>query len=49
VKREGDWATLDAGYMVNSHLTFAVGYGYFGNVMNHQDNAVWGITTKWEF
>jgi hypothetical protein len=48
-KREGDWATLDAGYVVNKHLTLAVGYGYFGNVLNHQANGVWGFTTKWEF
>jgi len=49
VKREGDWATLDAGYIVNRHLTLAVGYGHFGNVLNHQANGVWGLTTKWEF
>jgi len=49
VKREGDWATLDAGYVVNKHLTLAVGYGHFGNVLNHEANGVWGLTTKWEF
>ena len=49
VKREGDWATLDAAYVVNKHLTLAVGYGHFGNVLNHQANGVWGFTTKWEF
>jgi hypothetical protein len=49
VKREGDWATLDAGYVVNKHLTLAVGYGHFGNVLNHEANGVWGFTTKWEF
>jgi hypothetical protein len=49
LKAEGDWATLDAGYVVNKHLTLAVGYGHFGNVLNHQANAVWGVTTKWEF
>jgi len=49
VKAEGDWATLDAGYVVNKHLTLAVGYGHFGNVLNHQANGVWGLTTKWEF
>jgi len=49
VKREGDWATLDAAYVVNKHLTLAAGYGHFGNVLNHQANGVWGITTKWEF
>ena len=49
VKAEGDWWTLDAAYVVNNHLTVAAGYGHFGNVLNHQDNGVWGITTKWEF
>ena len=49
VKVEGDWATLDAAYIVNKNLTLAVGYGHFGNVLNHEANAVWGLTTKWEF
>jgi hypothetical protein len=49
VKLEGDWATLDAAYVVNKHLTLAVGYGLFGNVLNHEANGVWGLTTKWEF
>ena len=49
VKVEGDWATLDAAYVVNKHLTLAVGYGHFGNVLNHEANGVWGLTTKWEF
>ena len=49
VKREGDWATFDAAYVVNKHLTVAAGYGHFGNVLNHEANGVWGLTTKWEF
>jgi hypothetical protein len=49
VKVEGDWVTLDAAYVVNSHLTLAAGYGLFGNVLNHEANGVWGLTTKWEF
>lgn len=49
VQKEGDWWTLDAAYVVNSHLTLAAGYGHFGNVLNHQANGVWGLTTKWEF
>jgi hypothetical protein len=49
VKAEGNWATLDAAYVVNKHLTLAVGYGHFGNVLNHEANRVWGVTTKWEF
>ncbi|MGA3163169.1 MAG: DUF3034 family protein [Verrucomicrobiota bacterium] len=49
VRKEGDWWTLDAAYVVNKHLTLAAGYGHFGNVLNHEANGVWGITTKWEF
>ena len=49
VKVEGDWVTLDAAYVVNKHLTLAAGYGHFGNVLNHEANGVWGLTTKWEF
>ena len=49
VRVEGDWWTIDAAYVVNNHLTLAAGYGHFGNVLNHQANGVWGITTKWEF
>jgi hypothetical protein len=49
VKTEGDWWTLDAAYVVNSHFTVAAGYGHFGNVLNHEANGVWGITTKYEF
>jgi hypothetical protein len=49
VGREGDWATLDAAYVINNHFTIAAGYGYFGNVLNHQADGVWGITTKYEF
>lgn len=49
VKASGDWWTLDAAYVVNRHFTVAAGYGHFGGVLNHEANAVWGITTKWEF
>jgi hypothetical protein len=49
VKAEGDWWTIDAAYVVNNHLTLAAGYGHFGNVLNHEANGVWGVTTKWEF
>jgi len=49
VRKEGDWWTIDAAYVVNKHLTLAAGYGHFGDVLNHEANGVWGITTKWEF
>lgn len=44
-----DWWTIDGGYVINSHMTLAVGYGHFGTVANHTANGVWGLTTKWEF
>jgi len=49
IGKASDWWTIDAAYVVNSHLTFAVGYGHFGTVLNNDANDVWGITTKWEF
>ena len=49
VKAEGDWWTIDAAYVVNKHLTLAVGYGHFGTVLNNTADGVWGVTTKWEF
>lgn len=49
VRVEDDWWTIDAAYVVNKHLTLAVGYGHFGNVLNHESDGVWGLTTKWEF
>ncbi len=44
-----NWWTVAAGYVINPHMTIAVGYGHFGRVANHKANAVWGITTKLEF
>jgi hypothetical protein len=49
IGKAGDWWTIDAAYVVNKHLTLAVGYGHFGTVLNNEANGVWGITTKWEF
>ena len=49
IRTSGDWWTLDAAYVVNSHFTVAVGYGHFGGVLNHNADGVWGITTKYEF
>jgi len=49
VQKESDWWTLDAAYVVNKHLTLAVGYAHFGDVLNDQANGVFGVTTKYEF
>jgi hypothetical protein len=49
VQKADDWLTLDAVYIVNKHMTIAAGWAHFGKMLNHEDNGVWGITTKWEF
>jgi hypothetical protein len=49
VGREDDWWTMDAGYVVNKHMTLALGYGHFGTVANHTANGSWGLAVKWEF
>jgi len=49
VQKADDWWTLDIVYIVNKHMTLAAGYAHFGKMLNHEDNGVWGITTKWEF
>jgi Protein of unknown function (DUF3034) len=49
VGKSSDWWTIDAAYIINRHWTVALGYGHFGQVLNHQANGTWGITTKYEF
>lgn len=49
IASEDDWWTVDLAYVVNNHFTVAVGYGNFGSVLNHDANAAWGVTTKFEF
>jgi len=49
VGKEDDWWTLAAAYIVNDHLTAALGYGHFGNILNHDENAGWAVQLKWEF
>ncbi|HEY5909515.1 MAG TPA: DUF3034 family protein [Verrucomicrobiae bacterium] len=49
VGASGDWWTIDAAYVINNHWTIAAGYGHFGQVLNHEANGVWGLTTKYEF
>jgi hypothetical protein len=49
IGKASDWWTIDAAYVVNKHLTLAVGYGHFGTVLNNTADGVWGVTTKWEF
>lgn len=49
ITAESNWWTIDAAYVINKNWTVAVGYGNFGNVLNHNDSGVWGVTTKYEF
>jgi hypothetical protein len=49
VYKEHDWFTADAAYIINNRLTVGAGYGYFGEVLDHQAKGVWGIKVKWEF
>lgn len=49
VSKSGDWWTVDLAWIVNKNFTVSGGYGYFGNVLNHNANGVWGITLKYEF
>jgi hypothetical protein len=49
VGSSGTWWTVDLAYVLSKHMTVAAGYGNFGNVLNHQANAGWGLTAKYEF
>ena len=49
VGAEHDWWTLAAAYIVNNHMTVSGGYGHFGNILNHEENASWALQVKWEF
>jgi hypothetical protein len=49
IKGEDDWWDICLGYVVDDHLTVAVGYADFGNVLNHREDNVWAIQLKYEF
>lgn len=49
IKAENDWWDICLGYIVDDHLTVAVGYADFGNVLNHRESNVWAIQLKYEF
>ena len=49
VGAEHDWWVLAAAYIVNDHMTISGGYGHFGNILNHEENASWALQVKWEF
>lgn len=49
IKAENDWWDICLGYIVDDHLTVAVGYADFGNILNHRQSNVWAIQFKYEF
>jgi hypothetical protein len=49
IGKPNNWYTFALGYVINPHMTVAVGYGHFGTVGNHTANCVLGISTKYEF
>ena len=49
IEEEDDWWTVDLGYIVTSHFTVAVGYGHFGDLLNHPANDSFGLALKCEF
>lgn len=49
VNEEDDWFVLAAGYVLSPHATIALGYGHFGELLNHEANSSWGIAFKFEF
>jgi len=46
---EDDWWVLALGYLVNSDMSIAAGYGHFGHVLNHTSNRGFGVSMKYEF
>ena len=49
VRKEDDWWTLGAAYVLNNHTTVTAGYGHFGNVLNTRENLGWALSAKYEF
>lgn len=49
IDEEDDWWTAALGYVVNSHFTVALGYGHFGDLLNHPANDSFGLALKYEF
>ncbi|MHC4813341.1 MAG: DUF3034 family protein [Planctomycetota bacterium] len=49
VEEEDDWWVLAGGLVLSPHATIAVGYGHFGELLNHKANKSLGIAFKYEF
>jgi len=49
VGKEGAWQAVDIAFIVNPHITFAVGWLCAGNVANGRADNGWGFQLKYEF
>jgi len=49
VRPEDDWHTILVAWIINEHCTLAGAYGHMGAVVNHHEDAAWGIQFKYEF
>jgi hypothetical protein len=49
VGKEGAWQAVDVAFIVNEHITFAVGWLCTGNVANGRVDNGWGFQLKYEF
>jgi hypothetical protein len=47
--KEGAWQAIDFAFIVNPHITFAVGWLCAGNVANGRVDNGWGFQLKYEF
>jgi hypothetical protein len=47
--KEGAWQAIDFAFIVNPHITFAVGWLCTGNVANGRVDNGWGFQLKYEF
>lgn len=46
---EDNWWVLAIGYIVNNDCSVSVGYGHFGQLVNHTSNRALGLAVKYEF
>ncbi len=46
---EDNWWALALGYIVNNDCSVALGYGHFGQLVNHTANRALGLAVKYEF
>jgi hypothetical protein len=49
VGKEDDWQAVDIAFIINEHITFAVGWLCAGNVANGRVDNGWGFQLKYEF